>query len=84
MNISSSVVKGAWMTFPRLLPLKPLILKSRVCFMRSLMSSTVSELVLLSEYDLCLRPAGLGSAGPEPTGATDNTGEGGRDGRGVR
>lgn len=35
LNISSSVVKGAWMKLPLLLPLYPFILKSLVCFIRS-------------------------------------------------
>lgn len=66
------------MKLPRLLPLNPLFLKSRVCFIRSLISATSSFAELLADIERCLRES-------EPFMAIiSETGDDGRDGRGVR
>ena len=69
------------MKWPRLLPLNPLLLKSRVCFMRSLISTTSSFAESLADIDRCLRES-------EPLVAFIfgfvEIGDAGRDARGVR
>lgn len=69
------------MKSPRLFPLKPLFLKSRVCFIRSLISENLSFDDPLADKDLCLRES-------EPFTAcaarSEKAGDGGREGRGVR
>lgn len=69
------------MKLPRLLPLNPLFLKSRVCFIRSLISDLSSFVEPLSDKDRCLRESDPLMAGIAPS---DGAGDVGREGRGVR
>ena len=82
LNISSRVVKGAWIEWPLLLPLNPFFLKSRVCLIRSLMSNNSSLLELPTDIDRCLRVSAFLIS--LIAGSTDWTGDPGRDVRGVR